>query len=219
MFVSVCDGSLDIVVVIDRTGYSSSEWTTTITKINSLISIINSAFPISTNEAHIGIVAYSSTATTVLSLQYGTSLQQIQQYVSSVTSTSSSSHNLQAALLAAENEMTTNSRRQFQVVIAFIDSTMDDLASTIAQANDMIYQQQIIVIPVPISPTVDIADIKSLTSNPSTVAYVPKESIATMWSPYVDLRSILCPNKGAISFPVNEFFLFLFFWALIVRIK
>ena len=115
MFVSVCDGSLDIVVVIDRTGYSSSEWTTTKTKINSLISIINSAFPISTNGAHIGIVTYTSTATTVLSLQYGTSLQLIQQYVSSVTSTSSSSHNVQAALLAAENEMTSNSRHQFQV--------------------------------------------------------------------------------------------------------
>ena len=203
LFVSVCSGSLDVVFVIDRTSCSSSEWTTIIMNINSLISTINSAFPISSNGTHIGIVTYTSIATTTLSLNDGKSLQSIQQSLNSVTSASSSSHNLLAALVAAENEMASNSRHQFQVVIAFIDSTMDNLASTVAQASDMIFQQMI-VMPIPISPTVNVADLQSLASSPSLVAYVPKTSIATMWNPYVDLRSVLCPNIGTISFLASE---------------
>ena len=80
--------------------------------INSLISIINSAFPISTNGTHIGIVTYTSIATTTLSLNNGKSVQSIQQSLTSVTSASSSSHNLLAALVAAQNEMASNSRHQ-----------------------------------------------------------------------------------------------------------
>ena len=197
---TACSGTLDIMLVVDTTGFTTSSWSATKQGINSFVKTIHNSFTISTDGTHIGIVYYNENSTRILGLQSGTSLPSISQVINSLPYQDSSYHNMEAGLESARNELNANSRISagdtFRVVIVLVNEPNSNNSAAITESR-FLRSQQMIIITVALSSLVSTQDLVKIASSPIDVFSAPSaSSLTALWQNITtnDLKPMLCPS-------------------------
>ena len=197
---TACSGTLDIMLVIDTTGFTTSSWSATKQGIKSVVETIDNSFTVSTDGTHIGVVCYNEHATRNLGLQSGTSLPSISQAIDSLPYQDSLYHNMDAGLESALDELNANSRIStgdtFRVVIAFVNEPNSDNSAVITESR-FLKSQQLTIITVALSSLVSTQDLVMIASSPNDVFSAPSaSSLAALWQNLStnDLKPMFCPS-------------------------
>ena len=199
---TACSGTLDIMLVVDTTGFTESSWSATKEGIKSVVETIDNSFTISTDGTHVGVVYYNEHATMTLSLQSGTSLSSISQAIDSLAYQDSSYHNMEAGLESARDELNANSRIStgdtYRAVIVFVNELNSDNSAAITESSSL-RSQRLIIITVALSLLVSTEDLLPIASSHDDVFSAPSAaSLAALWqnSSTADLKPMLCPYGG-----------------------
>ena len=197
---TACSGTLDIMLVIDTTGFTTSSWSATKQGIKSFVETIDNRFPVSMDGTHIGIVYYNENATRTLGLQSGTYLPSITHVIDLLPYQDSSYHNMDVGLESARDELNANSRistgDNFRVVIVFVNEPNSDNSAVITESR-FLKSQQMIIITVALSSLVSTQDLVKIASSPNDVFSAPSAaSLAALWQNLstVNLKPMLCPS-------------------------
>ena len=201
--VSACSKTLDIILLVDTTQYSTkrnaTNWELTEIGLTSIVKTIDTAFPIRTNGTNIGLITFDNTAHTVLSLTDGTSLSNVMEAIHSIATSDSGTSNLKEGLNRVLDTFSTISRNQttggidtFMVVIVFINSEIISEGPTISVAYQM-KDENIITLVIALSPQVQYDTICQIAITPDEAVFVPYPSLPLLWHDVDDLKSKVCP--------------------------
>ena len=200
-FLDCHDALLDIIILIDTTGYTSTSWLSTKTGLKWILEVINKDFPISPNGSHVGLATYNDLGHLVLDLSNGNDKKSITpKLTNSIKIGNTVEHNLAEGLSAAQNEFRANGRsdtlseKYKQVVIAIINSLPSDLDNTRLKVVEM-KSKGINVIPVSISPLVTPNALASASSYPGQNIYTTYKGLSSLWNG-TDLVPWMCPYPG-----------------------
>ena len=207
LLITECSSKLDIMILIDRSGYSADDWRTTQEGIISLVETIDNKYQVYGNGTNIGVAFYDDVSVDVLNIDRGTSVTRITEAILSMESMNGGSHNLEEALSSVGTQFVEHSRSQtiggentFMVCIVIINTPMSNEVGTIHEATQLMLEN-INIIPIPISKSVSLEPVQQIATNPDNVAYTPYQSLHSLWTNVDDLRKMVCPPPGMYIIP------------------
>ena len=202
LLITECSSKLDIVILIDRKGYSADDWKTTQEAIIALVRTIDNQYQVYGNGTNIGVAFYDDVCINVLNIDQGTSVTRITEAILSIENINGGLHNLEEALSSVGTQFVEHSRSQtiggentFMVLIAIINTPMSDEASAVHEAKQLM-SEHINIIPIPISNSVSLESAQKMATNPDNVAYTSYQSLHNLWTNVDDLRKMVCPPPG-----------------------